>query len=344
MVDPTTALAWFGVLVILLSLFFWPRHGVLARLGKLARLSERVRLEDALKHFYKCEYEKITGSVDSLAGVLQVGRNKAVKLVAQLDARGLLRLGAEGIQLTDSGREYAGRIVRTHRLWETYLADRTGVDPLEWHERAEKLEHKLSPAEVDRIAREMGNPRFDPHGDPIPTATGEVPPATGVALTTLEAGRTATVIHLEDEPSDVYQKLLSSGLAPLARVRLLESGPDLVRFEADGRELTLEPVVAANVTVEPLPEGEADRTSNLPLSDLGQGQRARVVQVLPNLQGHQRRRLLDLGLVPGTVVEVEMGSAFGDPLAYRVRGALIALRRQQAQAILVEPLPVEVEA
>jgi Fe2+ transport system protein FeoA len=57
-----------------------------------------------------------------------------------------------------------------------------------------------------------------------------------------------------------------------------------------------------------------------------------------SLRGPQRRRLLDLGFVPGTLIEAEISSAMGDPIAYRVRGALIALRREQADAVLTEPV------
>jgi DtxR family transcriptional regulator, Mn-dependent transcriptional regulator len=66
------------------------------------------------------------------------------------------------------------------------------------------------------------------------------------------------------------------------------------------------------------------------------GEGVRVLGVAPTCQGPQRRRLLDLGVVPGTVIEPELVSASGDPVAYRIRGAVIALRRHQAEWIEVE--------
>ena len=109
-----------------------------------------------------------------------------------------------------------------------------------------------------------------------------------------------------------------------------------VRFEAGGRELALPPVVARNITVEPLPEAELVQESNETLASVADGEEVRVLGIHTGLQGPQRRRLLDLGLVPGTMVEAELRSAGGDPVAFRVRGALIALRKDQAQWILVD--------
>jgi DtxR family Mn-dependent transcriptional regulator len=100
-------------------------------------------------------------------------------------------------------------------------------------------------------------------------------------------------------------------------------------------------VDAANVTVERLPEGEAATGTVRTLADADRGEPVRVVAIAPACQGPQRRRLLDLGVVPGTTVTAELVSASGDPVAYRIRGALIALRREQASWIEVEDQPSE---
>ena len=73
------------------------------------------------------------------------------------------------------------------------------------------------------------------------------------------------------------------------------------------------------------------------LSSLHVGQQATVTDISPGCRGVERRRLLDLGLVPGTMVKAEFTSPAGDPVAYRVRGALIALRAQQAEMIHIAP-------
>ena len=86
---------------------------------------------------------------------------------------GLLISHHETLQLSSEGRSYALRIIRIHRLWEKYLADETGVDEREWHHSAEEFEHKLTPTDADALAAQIGNPVFDPHGDPIPSTDGD---------------------------------------------------------------------------------------------------------------------------------------------------------------------------
>ncbi len=336
MVDPLLALSVFGILALLALAFFWPRRGGLARLREYLEMTQRVRLEDALKHLYKCEYGGRACSVNSLAGAMEIPRPQALHLLGQLEELKLARAEAEAFELSEEGREYALHIVRTHRLLERYLADRTGIEPTEWHQEAERREHAFSPSDTEDLSARLGHPRYDPHGDPIPTAQGELPPLSGVPLTTLQAGDVASVIHLGDEPKEVFQALSQVGLSPQMPVRLLQTDPGEVRFEAGGKTHSLPPVVARSITVVPLSGAEFQPGREETLADGETGEELRVVGIHPALQGPQRRRLLDLGLVPGTVVEVELRSPGGDPTAYRVRGALIALRRNQARWILVD--------
>jgi Fe2+ transport system protein FeoA len=104
---------------------------------------------------------------------------------------------------------------------------------------------------------------------------------------------------------------------------------------SDGEKVfALAPLAAANVFVAPAERG-ARAEPALTLAGLKRGQQAAVRQLDDSLQGFTRRRLLDLGLTPGTTVTAELNSLFGDPAAYRVRGALIALRRDQAAQVLI---------
>jgi DtxR family Mn-dependent transcriptional regulator len=103
-------------------------------------------------------------------------------------------------------------------------------------------------------------------------------------------------------------------------------------------------VVARNVSVRLLPLGaSADKPVDT-LRDLPQGEVGRVVDLSPACRGSQRRRLLDLGVVKGTEIVPELVSAGGDPVAYRIRGALIALRREQAEWIRIERVEHVAEA
>jgi DtxR family Mn-dependent transcriptional regulator len=118
-------------------------------------------------------------------------------------------------------------------------------------------------------------------------------------------------------------------------VRVIESSSSRLRFEADGQKFVLAPIVAANVAVVPISKHATRSRSFERLSDLKISQRGKVVGISPACRGPQLRRLLDLGLVPGTVVEAELPSPGGDPTAYRVRGALIALRKDQARMVYI---------
>jgi DtxR family Mn-dependent transcriptional regulator len=336
MVDPALALAVFGAIVLLLAALFWPRLGLLPRLRRLSHLSERVLLEDALKHVYM--RERIGGecSLESVAGRLEVTVARAADLLSKLAESGLVRNDERGPELTEAGRSSAVRLVRTHRLWERYLADRTGVPAGEWHEEAERMEHALSESEVDELSARLGHPAWDPHGDPIPTATGDLPAVRELSLAGARAGTTVEVVHLEDEPREIYDALREDGFDLGSRVDVLDRSDSVVTVHARGRDWTLNNVVARNVTVRELPSGVSADAALRTLADLKPGSAAHVVSLSPACQGSQRRRLLDLGIVRGTRIEAVLRSAAGDPVAYRVRGALIALRRGQARWIRID--------
>lgn len=338
-VAPAVALSVFALVAGLTALVCWPRRGLVARAVRISRMTERVWREDALKQIRQMEEGARPASIDSLAGALEVGRARAMRLVERLVNQGLVQSDGGRLSLTPAGREYALRMVRTHRLLERYLADKTGVAPAEWHEEAERREHRLTPAETERLSATMGHPRYDPHGDPIPTSTGELPIRADRTLSAFPDGQAVAVVHLEDEPREPFERLLALGLRPGVRMRLLSSGPQEVHFRFDGQEHTVPRVVADQISAEPLSGDESlDELSHGTLAALRPGESAQVVRIAAACQGPPRRRLLDLGVVPGTVVTVEYASPGGDPVAYRIRGALIALRRVQADLIQVEPV------
>lgn len=296
-------------------------------------------MEDALKHLFKCEYRAQTPTMMSVAGALEASQSTAADTLELLREAGLVE-PTSTMRLTDEGRAYALRIIRTHRLWERYLADRTGVAPGEWHEHAEQQEHFLSEDEVDRLDERLGKPRYDPHGDPIPTASGELVLPSGRLLTSLDPSDEAVITHLEDEPRELFDRLVAAGLSPGMRIRMIEPVDGGVRISAAGHVLRLDAMAAGNVTVElrpteaPAPEPGSVQT----LLDVPAHGAATVRGISPACTGVQRRRLLDLGLVPGTRIVAEMPSPTGDPTAYRIRGALIALRREQQRWIRVDEI------
>lgn len=316
------------------ALLFWPGQGLVSRLGQARRLTERVLLEDVLKHLFEFSLSGQPANLDSLAGALVCPPDRLAMLLPMMQHRGLLDFEGGAVVLTPQGRAYALHILRAHRLWERHLSDETGYPESEWHDRAEDIEHTLTPAEVDSLAEHLGNPTHDPHGDPIPAPTGEVAPVPGEPLARA-TGDHLRIVHIEDEPQAIYAQLVAEGLYPGMHLRVLERAPDRIVVWSTDREHILAPIVANNLTVVPIRTSAALPERQRRLSALELGDRARVVAISTAIRGPERRRLMDLGLLPGTSVEASLRSPSGDPTAYVVRGAVIALRRAQADEILI---------
>ncbi|MFQ5822967.1 MAG: iron dependent repressor, metal binding and dimerization domain protein [bacterium] len=333
MINPFTSLIVASLTVTLISFIFWPKSGFFWKWQRGTRNTMRVLIEDALKHLYDLEYQGLKCRLQSISGTLSISGEQAAKLMARLESLGLVKSQDEGFQLTSEGRSYALRMIRIHRLWERYLADETGLAETEWHNRAEILEHHMTDEEAEALAANVGHPSYDPHGDPIPTPSGSLPPKQGQALTDLAEGKLAQIIHIEDEPNAIYAQLVAQGLHPGVQLRMLEKTPERIHFIADGEENVLAPVVASNVTVVPLPKQQKIEGPYDSLVSLNIGEKGEVIGISKACHGQQRRRLLDLGVIPGTVISVEMRSAGGDPTAYNIRGASIALRNKQAEMI-----------
>ena len=337
MIDPLYALTVFGLLMLGSGILFVPKYGIYFQMRRARRGLKRTLIEDALKHIYDYEYKNINCTTESIAGALLISADAAAELLTRLSSMGLLVTNDNGVKLTPDGTSYALRVIRVHRLWERYLADETSVPPTEWHASAEEAEHHLTEEETEALAAQIGNPHFDPHGDPIPTPTGEMPPKKGHSLLSLKNGEFAVITHIEDEPEAVFAQLIAQGLYVGMQVMMIERTNERVRFAADGEEIILAPLLTNNITVAPITDEEHRITTPMAiLSSLPVGEEATVLNISKALRGQQRRRLMDLGIVPGTVIRAEMRSASGDPTAYLIRGAVVALRQQHAQMIFIQ--------
>jgi DtxR family transcriptional regulator, Mn-dependent transcriptional regulator len=313
------------------------RRWFFARFTRTKSETARTMVEDALKHAFDCRTRNIACTIESLAGFLQTTTAGATRLVTRLEALGLLTPSNSSFRLTEEGTAYALRVIRIHRLWERYLADETSVREADWHRVAEYEEHRMTAADADVLAARLSNPQFDPHGDPIPSATGEMPAIAGEALTAFPAGASCRVVHVEDEPPAMYARLVAIGLHPGLYVVVLENSPVRVRFEAQGEEHVVEPALARLITAVRVSGDQRRSRAFVSLSSLQPGDRAVVSSISQMCRGQQRRRLMDLGIVPGTQIAPELDSLTGDPRAYLVRGTLVALRREQADQIFVTP-------
>jgi DtxR family Mn-dependent transcriptional regulator len=342
MSDPLLNLVIGLVVVLVGALFFWPEKGLVPRWREMRSRSARVLREDALKHMQKRALGGRRPSLRSIAGSLGITIDQAAEVVADLEKRRLVDVAEEGFELTPEGESVALQVIRAHRLWERFLAEETGYHEGEWHRQAEEQEHALSPEELEALTRSLGNPSHDPHGDPIPTAEGDIAPHRGISLNDLALNTPAQIVHIPDEPKMVAAQIQAEGLLPGMVLRVSDRSPLRLIFWINGEEHLLAPMVAANIAVVPLPEERHEPApTGEPLWSLNTGEKGEVVMLSPRCRGPERRRLMDLGILPGTVIEADLRSPSGDPTAYRIRDALIALRKEQAEWIRIKPLRME---
>lgn len=319
-------------ILALLAALFWPDYGLWPRLLKVRRRNDRVLTEDLLKCMLKMSEAGQEVTPEILAGTLELPVRRVNRLLEQMAEADTLRWEGRQPVLTDAGREAALHIIRAHRLWETYLAQESGFGRKQWHRQADEAEHRLSREEVRDLYRRLGHPSHDPHGDPIPTPdAGAVNPA-GEALATLSPGQSGKVVHIEDEPAEVHHRIVDLGITVGEEIKMLESDGKKFTIRRRGRNERITPALARNIHVEPVP---LEQPKYAALSDLGEGEAGKVVEISKAIKGAERRRLFDLGLVPGTVVHNIMNSPMGDPHAYEIRGATIALRDAQANEISI---------
>lgn len=335
--SPALNLIVFATVVILVAVLYGFVAGANKRAFGRRRAAGRIELEDALKRLYNDENAGEAATPSDFGDRLGISPRAAQALGERMRGAGLVTTVDGRLLLTEKGRKYALHVIRAHRLWERHLADETGVHPLKWHVEADRREHALTAEQMDALAERLGNPHFDPHGDPIPTAEGIVPQETTVTLPSLDVGDDARVVHIEDEPQVVYEQLVASDVYPGMELRVDVKTEDRIVIETDGRRLVFAPVVAGNVSVQQITgrKIETEREPLETLSDLKQGEVGEVVRISPTCRGVERRRLMDLGIVPGTSVAYERQAFTGGLTAYRVRGTVVALREKQTDMISI---------
>jgi DtxR family transcriptional regulator, Mn-dependent transcriptional regulator len=183
-------------------------------------------MEDYLKVIFKLEDEGLSVTTQSIAERLQVQSPSVTNMVKRLAELNLVEHRPyRGVVLTNAGRKAALEVIRHHRLLELYLADALGYSWDEVHEEADRLEHSISEEFEARIDRALGYPRVDPHGEPIPTAEGEIASAMGLRLSEIPEGADATVELVSDTDPEKLRYLGDLGLFPAADVTVVEQMP-----------------------------------------------------------------------------------------------------------------------
>jgi len=158
----------------------------------------------------------------------------------------------EGVRLTDPGRRLALKVIRRHRLLETFLVRTLQMPWDEVHEEAEHMEHAVSDRLVDRMDEYLNSPKVDPHGDPIPRADGTVPAVQGRPLKDIPAGTAFEVVRVMDQDSKFLRYLTDCGLVLGAHGKVCENRPEAgaVSVEIAGQRIILGHDAAGDVLVD----------------------------------------------------------------------------------------------
>lgn len=334
--SPLNALIVFVSISILVYLLFRPVNGWYWLIKNNLKSNEKIIIEDVLKQLYHFEIAGKEIDVNSITGVLKFKSSLVIDVINKMTIIELVELDGEVLKLTNSGRDYALRIVRVHRLWEKYLSEKTGFDKKEWHDRAEEMEHKLNHEETNLLASQLGNPKYDPHGDPIPTHKGVIAKVDGRPLPSLAVDTIGKITHIEDEPDVIYKQILAENIHIGSQIRIVENNVERIVFYAEGEEFKLAPIVAANITVAVLEKDVIVEDNMVRLSSLQENETAKILGISKECRGDNRRRLLDLGFVKGTEISIDLLSPLQNPKAYLVKGTSIALRNDQASKILIQ--------
>jgi DtxR family Mn-dependent transcriptional regulator len=181
-------------------------------------------VEDYLKAIYGLCETGDAASTSAIAGALDVQPASVTGMVKRLAETGLLEhVPYRGVRLTRQGSREALRVLRRHRILETYLCERLGFAWDDVHREAERLEHAASDELVERMAAALEFPRHDPHGAPIPTSNGDIESTDPATLADARPGDRVRIRAVRDEDSADLRSMAAEGLVPGARVLVVEA-------------------------------------------------------------------------------------------------------------------------
>ena len=181
--------------------------------------------EKYLKAIYTLSERKdsLDTSTNEIAEKINIKPPTVSDMLRKLTAKKLVTYEKyKKVQLTKTGRQIAIQIIRKHRLWEVFLHDKLQFTWDKVHEVAEQLEHIHSEELISRLEKFLGYPIYDPHGDPIPSANGELSHANRVILSEVEAGNACSVVGVKDSSSPFLQYLQQLNIGIGTKIKVIE--------------------------------------------------------------------------------------------------------------------------
>jgi DtxR family transcriptional regulator, Mn-dependent transcriptional regulator len=207
-------------------------------------------IEDYLKAIYMVGQAGGAVTTNALAHRLDVAPASVTNMVKRLARLRLVRhTPYRGVELTEAGERVALEVIRHHRLLESYLSRHLGVSLDQLHNEADRLEHVISEELEEKIARALGQPDLDPHGDPIPARDGSVAVTVSLALSDGSPGQRGVVARIGDRDPKVVRDLAAVGLLPGAGVEIVGGNARHLDLLVEGRSRRIAASLAAAVYV-----------------------------------------------------------------------------------------------
>ena len=214
-------------------------------------------VEDYLKAIYGLSESGEAASTSAIAVALDVQPASVTGMIKRLAESGLLEhVPYKGVRLTGQGTRDALRVLRRHRVIETYLCERLAFSWDDVHEEAERLEHAASDDLIEKMAAALGFPRHDPHGAPIPTPGGKVEYADPSTLADARPGDRVRIRAVRDEDSADLRSMAAEGLVPGARVLVsdgqsVEGAVEISLGDTEGEPRAVQTELARHIYVVP---------------------------------------------------------------------------------------------
>lgn len=188
----------------------------------------------------------------AIAAALENNPASVIDMLKKLTDKKLINYDKKkGAKLTDKGYKAAVQIVRRHRLWEVFLLDKLGYTWDEVHDIAEQLEHVQQDDLADRLEKFLGYPEYDPHGDPIPDASGQITNAYTTMLYEIEEGKSCTVAAVRDTSTEFLQYLHKLNISIGTKLKVIEkiAFDESLIIQAGKNNMTVSKKFAENILV-----------------------------------------------------------------------------------------------
>lgn len=179
--------------------------------------------ENYLKAIFKLSQSGLAVSTNALSADLEARPGSITEMIKKLSDKGLITyVRYKGVELTEQGRHIALQVIRKHRIWETFLVEKLGFSWDQVHEIAEQLEHIESERLIHALDEFLGFPAVDPHGDPIPSASGELAPVSQQSLSNCQPGERVSMSGVSNHSAEFLQLLDELGFSLGCQIEVLQ--------------------------------------------------------------------------------------------------------------------------